>query len=85
MGTGKNKDHWVVVVSHTQHEELLRKMHEGNTSGHLDIKGTLGWLWQHMYWVGLRQYVQEWCHTYCVCSKERSFPGDTCSPPAVPD
>ncbi|XP_076028468.1 uncharacterized protein LOC143017563 [Oratosquilla oratoria] len=62
---------WLVVVPCSRRQELLKEMHEGNTSGHLGVKRTLEKLRQRVYWVGLRRDVQEWCKTCRVCAAKR--------------
>lgn len=67
----RGEDRWLVVVPRARREELLREMHEGNTSGHSGIKRTLCRLRQRVYWVGLRQDVQEWCRSCKVCAAKK--------------
>ena len=71
VDTGKGEDRWLVVVPRSRRKELLCEAHEGNTSGHLGMKRTLCRLRQRVYWIGLRQDVQEWCRTCRVCAAKR--------------
>lgn len=77
VDTGRSEDRWLVVIPRSMRKELLREAHEGNTSGHLGIKRTLCRLRQRIYWVGLRQDVQEWCRTCRVCAAKRGPPRRT--------
>jgi len=71
VDTGKGEDRWVVVVPRARRKELLQEMHEGNTSGHAGVKRTLCRLRQRVYWIGLRQDVQDWCRACRVCAAKR--------------
>ena len=74
VDTGRGEDRRLIVVPWARREELLRAMQEGYTGGHLVIKRTLCRLRQHVYWVGLRRDVQDWC---CICKACAAKKGPT--------
>ncbi|ROT85242.1 hypothetical protein C7M84_019235 [Penaeus vannamei] len=76
--TGKQQ--WLIVAPLSRCEGLLKEVHNGKTSGHLGIKRTVEKLWRPVYWVGLRQDVQEWCRTCQVCAAKRGPAQKTCAP-----
>lgn len=80
VDTGKGEDRWLVVMPHSRRKELLLEMHEGNTSGHSGVKRTLCRLRQRVYWIGLRQDMQEWCCFCRVCAAKRRPARKTRSP-----
>ncbi|ROT85912.1 hypothetical protein C7M84_003952 [Penaeus vannamei] len=67
--TGKQQ--WLIVAPLSRREGLLKEVHNGKTSGHLGIKRTMEKLRRRVYWVGLRQDVQEWCRTCQVCAAKK--------------
>ncbi|ROT61688.1 hypothetical protein C7M84_020536 [Penaeus vannamei] len=76
--TGKQQ--WYIVAPLSRREGLLKEVHNGKTSGHLGIKRKMEKLRQRVYWVGLRQDVQQWCRTCQVCAAKKGPAQKTCAP-----
>ncbi|ROT65408.1 hypothetical protein C7M84_016621 [Penaeus vannamei] len=71
MDAATGKQQWLIVAPLSRREGLLKEVHNGKTSGHLGIKRTMEKLRWRVYWVGLRQDVQEWCRTCQVCAAKK--------------
>ena len=54
--------------------EVLTKLHNATTGGHLGAKKTLERVRTRFYWVGQRRDVEEWCKTCQICAARKSEP-----------
>ena len=54
--------------------EVLTKLHDATTGGHLGVKKTLERVRTRFYWVGQRRDVEEWCRACEICAARKSEP-----------
>ena len=54
--------------------EVLTKLHDATTGGHLGAKKTPERVRTRFYWVGQRRDVEEWCKTCQICAARKSEP-----------
>ncbi|KAK4322225.1 hypothetical protein Pmani_007023 [Petrolisthes manimaculis] len=64
--------YWQLVVPKKLRSKILNESHNQITSGHLEVKKTLGRLRQIFYWMGMHQDVEEWCRACDVCCAKKS-------------
>lgn len=66
-------EHWQVktqiVVPQVYRQKILEMAHEGNLSGHLGIRKTLGKILCHFYWPKVKSDVAKFCKTCVLCQK----------------
>ena len=54
--------------------EVMTKLHDAFTGGHLGVKKTLQKVHTRFYWVGQRRDVEEWCRACEICAARKSEP-----------
>ena len=52
---------WQTVLPKKQRADVMKKVHNNLTEGHLGVKKSLSHLQQRFYWVGMQHDVKEWC------------------------
>ena len=72
-GKGLNK-RLQLVLPKEMAAEVLAKLHNSSTAGHLGVKKTQEKVQSRFYWVGQRHDVAEWCKACPVCASRKSGP-----------
>jgi len=60
-----------LIVPTLLREKILREMHEGMASGHLEQNKTLHRLKERFYWPGQYNDVRDWCQTCATCASRK--------------
>ena len=72
-GKGLNK-RLQLVLPKEMAAEVLAKIHNSSTAGHLGVKKTQEKVQSRFYWVGQWHDVAEWCKACPVCASRKSGP-----------
>ena len=52
---------WLLVVPSGIRDEVLKQLHDSITAGHLGVKKTISRVKDRFFWVGITEYVKDWC------------------------
>ena len=71
-GPGDGEVAQPLVIPECKKTEVLKDMHEGILSGHLEEEKTLGHIRERFYWPGYHNDVCDWCKTCSECAAKKT-------------
>ena len=69
---GGSPERLQTLIPEVLQEEVIKDLHEGAVSGHLEIDKTLGHLKERFYWPGHHDHVRDWCRKCVACAQRES-------------